>query len=48
MKISSIGHLKHYDKELPYIAYVKFDYNGKENRPYKPVEFYELLTDGVF
>lgn len=48
MKVPSVGHLKHYDRDLPYIAYVRFQTVGVHGRAYKPVEFYQLLTEGAY
>ena len=51
MKIPSVGHLKHYDTKLPYIAYVRFQsaggYGSHANRAYKPIEFFDLLNSGA-
>jgi hypothetical protein len=47
MRIPNTGHLEHFDEELPYIAYVKFEEGGMNNRAFKPVEFYSLLRDNI-
>ena len=48
MRDPSLGHLLHFDKDLPYIAFVRFDSSEGEqsgNRGFKPVEFYQVLKE---